>query len=128
MPTIVDIATAVAAVCAAVVGIAAASAVVVKLGRWAYAETKRRHRLDRIADLEEPLTQVASIAPQLQQVADLSPALEQVVHELSPNSGTSLFDRVTSMAAYVEELKARERRGRVPESRRPFREPPAVTD
>lgn len=105
MPPLEQFATTTAAVCAAIVGIAAAAAVVIRLGRWAYAETERRHRLDSIVDM--------------------GPSLEKVVHELSPNSGESMFDRVTTMAtitlpdlldrfvpveAYVHELKARDRR------------------
>lgn len=105
MSNLSDFATTTATVCAAIVGIGAAAAVLIRLGRWAYAETDRRHRLDRIADLE--------------------PALAQVVYQLSPNNGESVFDRVTTMAtvtlpdlldrfvpieSYVVELKARDRR------------------
>lgn len=117
-PTVIEAATAIAAVCGAVVGIAAAAAVIVRLGRWAYAEVDRRHRLDA--------------------VVALGPALEQVAYQLSPNSGESLFDQITHVSkvalpelvervvpieAYVEELKERELRGRIP-TQRPFREPP----
>lgn len=117
-PTITEFATTVGAVCASIVAVAAAAAVIMRMARWAYAETHRRHRLDRIANLE--------------------PMLQKVAKELSPNSGTSLWDRVTHLAtealpelsgrvenveAYVEELKAREQRGRSEKSLRPYREP-----
>ncbi len=103
--TVTEAATTVAAVCGAVVAVGAAAAAVVRMGRWAYAQQNRRHRLDEIVAL--------------------APKLEKVVHELLPNSGHSLHDRVTHLTTeafpelservvniegYVDELKQREQR------------------